>query len=112
MTRAALFVLSVIAAAASGWMFWHVHYQLGKGGKIVVISGQELKATELQAAAHAMAEAKAQTGTFSMTDLRVFRNLAVVYANDFTYCLQVGADADAMHYVGPAGPPAAGPCTL
>lgn len=110
MTRAALFVLAVVALGASGWTFWHNHYQLQKGGAVVMLSGPKLVAYELQTAAHTMAEAKAQTGTFSMTDLRSFKNLAIVYATDTTYCLQVGVGPDAMHYSGPAGPPTPGPC--
>ena len=109
-TRAALFVLCVLALAASGWTFWHKHYELHKGGKIELLSGQKLAAFELQTAAHTMAEAKASTGTFAMTDLRTFKNLAIVYATDSSYCLQVGVGAGAMHYVGPAGPPITGPC--
>ena len=107
---AAAFVLAVLALGVSGWTFWQKHYQLHKGGAIELPTGQRLMAYELQTAAHAMAEAKAQTGTFSMTDLRSFKNLAVVSANDSAYCLQVGVGAEAMHYPGPAGPAQTGPC--
>jgi hypothetical protein len=110
MTRAAGFVLAVAALGASGWMFWHVHYQLHKGGAVVMLSGPQLVDYELRTAARTMAQAKAQTGTFAMTDLRVFKNLAVVRADDYSYCLQVGVGATAMHYPGPAGPPTPGPC--
>ncbi len=110
MTRAALFVLAVAAMCASGWTFWHEHYQLHKGGSVVLLSGPTLVEYELQTAAHTMAEAKAQTGTFTMTDLRAFKNLAVVHATDTSYCLQVGVGAEAMHYRGPAGPVLTGPC--
>lgn len=110
MTRAALFLLIVAALGASGWTFWHKHYQLHKGGAVELLRGQKLASVELQAAAHTMAVAKAEIGTFSMTDLRVFKNLAVVYATDSAYCLQVGVGADAMHYAGPAGPTTPGPC--
>jgi len=109
-TRAAVFVLAMGALAASGWTFWHKHYQLHKGGQVALLSGPTLTAYELQTAAHTMAEAKAETGTFEMTDLRGFKNLAVVFADDRAYCLQVGVGAQAMHYLGPAGPVTAGPC--
>ncbi len=110
MTRAAAFVLAVGALVASGWTFWHKHYQLHQGGSVSLLSGQKLVAYELQTAAHTMTEAKAETGTFSMTDLRGFKNLAIVYATDSAYCLQVGVGATAMHYLGPAGPATTGPC--
>jgi hypothetical protein len=109
-TRAAVFVLAVAALGASGWTFWHNHYQLHKGGAVVMLSGPKLVEYELQTAAHTMAEAKIETGTFEMTDLRGFKNLAVVYATDYTYCLQVGVGAESMHYLGPAGPVTTGPC--
>ncbi len=110
MTRAAAFVLAMGALAASGWTFWHNHYQLHKGGSVVLLSGPQLAEYELQAAARTMAEAKRETGTFEMTDMREFKNLAVVFANDRAYCLQVGVGPDAMHYLGPAGPVKTGPC--
>ena len=110
MTRAAVFVLAVGALVASGWTFWHKHYQLHKGGSVVLLSGPTLVEYELQTAARTIAEAKAETGTFEMTDLRAFKNLAVVFANDRAYCLQVGVGVDAMHYLGPAGPVRTGPC--
>jgi hypothetical protein len=109
-TRAAVFVLCVGALVASGWTFWHKHYQLHRGGAVVLLSGPQLTEYELQTAARTMAEAKRETGTFEMTDLRAFKNLAVVFANDRAYCLQVGVGADAMHYLGPAGPVRTGPC--
>jgi hypothetical protein len=108
--RAAVFVLAVLALVASGWTFWRNHYQLHKGGAIVMLSGPQLVAYELQTAAHTMTEAKVETGTFEMTDLRGFKNLAVVYATDYKYCLQVGVGAEAMHYLGPAGPVTTGTC--
>ena len=110
MKGAAAFVLTVLALGASGWTFWQKHYQLHRGGKIELPSGQKLTAYELQTAAHQMTEAKAETGTFEFTDLRAFKNLAVVYANDSAYCLQVGVGTEAMHYPGPAGPVQTGPC--
>ena len=110
MRGAAAFVLAVLALGASGWTFWHKHYRLHEGGRLELPSGQKLAAYELQTAARTMTEAKAQTGTFSMTDLRAFKNLAVVWANDSAYCLQVGVGAEAMHYPGPAGPAQTGPC--
>ena len=110
MTQAAAFVLAVCALAASGWTFWHNHYQLHKGGSVVLLSGPKVVEYELQTAANVMTQAKAETGTFEMTDLRGFRNLDVVFATDRAYCLQVGVGADAMHYPGPAGPVATGPC--
>ena len=109
-TRAALFVLMMAALAVSGWTFWHKHFQLHQGGTVQLLSGQKLAAFELQTAAHTMTEAKAETGTFSMTDLRGFKDLAVVSATDYAYCLQVGVGAGAMHFPGPAGPVATGPC--
>lgn len=110
MTRAAVFVLAVGALVASGWTFWHEHYQLHKGGQVVLLSGPKIVEYELQTAARTMAEAKRETGTFEMTDLRAFKNLAVVFADERAYCLQVGVGADAMHYLGPAGPVRTGPC--
>jgi hypothetical protein len=109
-TRAAVFVLAVGALVASGWTFWRHHYQLNQGGQVALLSGAKLTEYELQSAAHTMAEAKAETGTFEMTDLRQYRNLAVVFANDRAYCLQVGVGPDAMHYPGPAGPVTVGSC--
>ena len=48
----------------------------------MLLSGPKLVEYELQTAARTMAEAKAETGTFEMTDMRQFKNLAVVFAND------------------------------
>ncbi len=110
MIRAAAFVLAVCALVASGWTLWHNHFQLHRGGSVALISGPKVVEYELQTAAHVMTQAKAETGTFEMTDLRGFRNLAVVSANDRAYCLQVGVGDTAMHYKGPAGPVTAGPC--
>jgi len=109
-TRAALFVLMMAALAASGWTFWHKHYQLHKGGTIQLLSGQKLAAVELESAVNTMTEGKAQTGSYALTDLRGFQNLTVVYATDSAYCLQVGSGLGAMHLAGPAGAPATGPC--
>ena len=95
---------------ASGWTFWHKHYQLHKGGKIVLRSGPQLTEYELNTAAHTMTQAKAETGTYEMTDLRAFKHLTIVWANDRAYCMQVDTGLEAMHYPGPAGPVLTGPC--
>ncbi len=110
MARAALFVISLLALAVSGFAFVKNGGELGKGGSISLLSGHNAAYAELTAASTSMLEAKTLTGTFSAVDLRNFHNLAIVRADESSYCLQVGVGKDASHLAGPGGTPTDGPC--
>jgi hypothetical protein len=108
--RAAAFVLSICALAASGWAFVEHGGRLHQGGHVALLAGQEAVDVELQSAATQLLQAKVETGTFSQTGLPAFHNLAIVRADDTTYCIQVSSGPEARHLTGPGGVPAPGPC--
>jgi hypothetical protein len=108
--RAALTILSLGVLVVSGWTFVRNGGQLHKGGSIPLLSGTAAADVELQTAATSMLEAKAAIGSYAHTDLHPFHNLVVAYADDNSYCLQLGSGSAARHLAGPSGVPAPGPC--
>ncbi len=108
--RAALFVLTLLGLAASGWMFVHNGFALHKGGTVSLLSSTATMDAELEAAATMLLQARVSVGTYAYTDLRHFRDLALVRADETSFCIQVGVGADARHLAGPGGYPAPGPC--
>jgi hypothetical protein len=110
MTRAALFVLMIGGLVLSGYTLYHKDFQPAQGGSVRLVHGRELAIVELTAAAATEAEAKSLVGTYSETNLRRFKDLNVVYANETVFCLQVHKGGATYHLAGPGGSPADGPC--
>jgi hypothetical protein len=110
MTRAALFVLMLGGLAVSGYTLYQKDFQPRQGGTVKLVHGQDLAFIELTAAATTESEAKALVGTYSETNLRKFKDLKVVYANETVFCLQVHKGGVTYHLGGPGGAPAVGPC--
>jgi hypothetical protein len=109
--RAAVFVVSVCALAASGWAFVQNGGQLHKGGSVALLAGREAVDFELQSAAAQMLQLKATLGTYDHASLPAFHNLVIARSDEVSYCLQVGSGAEARHLSGPGGVPAPGPCS-
>jgi len=109
--RAAAFVLSLCALAASGWAFVRHDGKLHQGGSVALLAGREAVDFELQSAASQMLQLKATLGTYDHASLPAFHNLVIARSSEVSYCLQVGSGAEARHLEGPGGFPAAGPCT-
>jgi hypothetical protein len=109
--RAAAFVLSLCALAASGWAFVQHDGKLHQGGSVALLAGREAVDFELQSAASQMLQLKATLGTYDHASLRAFHNLVIARSDEVSYCLQVGSGAQARHLDGPGGVPAAGPCS-
>jgi hypothetical protein len=109
-TRAALFILVLGGLAVSGWSLYQKDFQASRGGTVNLAHGRELAYIELTAAGTSEAGAKAAIGTYADTDLRAFKDLKVVYANDTVFCLQVAKDGGTYHLAGPGSGPADGPC--
>jgi hypothetical protein len=110
MTRAALFVLMIGGLAFSGYTLYHKDFQPAQGGSVKLVHGRELAFVELTAAAATESEAKSLVGTYSETNLRAFKNMKVVYANETVFCLEVHKGGVTYHLGGPGGSPAVGPC--
>src|SRR5438552_275314 len=110
MTRAAFFVLLLGGLALSAWTLYQKDFQAHRGGSVKLVHGRELAFIELTAAGTTESAAKAAVGTYTETELKNFRDLKVVYANDTVYCLQVGKGGSTYHLAGPSGAPADGPC--
>jgi hypothetical protein len=110
MGRAAIFVLSVCALAASGWAFVQNGGHLHRGGGVTLLMGTAAVDFELESAASQLLQAKALIGSYDQTALPAFHDLAIVPADGESYCLQVGTGLQARHLSGPGGLPAPGPC--
>src|ERR687888_157927 len=110
MTRAALFVLMIAGLALSGYTLNQKDFRPAEGGNVKLVHGRELAFIELTAAATAESQAKALIGTYSETNLRKFKDMKVVYANETVFCLQVHKGGATYHIGGPGGSPAVGPC--
>ena len=110
MGRAAVFVFSLCALAASGWAFVQNGGHLHKGGSVALLAGREAVDFELQSAASQMLQAKATIGTYDHVQLSAFHNLVIARSDETSYCLQVGSGSAARHLQGPGGTPATGPC--
>jgi hypothetical protein len=110
MTRAAFFVLVLGGLVMSGWTLYQKDFQPQQGGSVKLVHGRELAFIELTAAATTESQAKALIGTYSETNLKRFRDLRVVYANETVFCLEVRKRGGTFHLAGPGGSPADGPC--
>jgi len=110
MTRAALFIMVIGGLALSAYTLYQKDFQTTQGGTIKLVHGRELAMIELTAAGTAESEAKSVIGTYSETNLRNFKDLRVVYANETVFCLQVQKGGGMYHLAGPGGSPADGPC--
>ena len=108
-TRAALFVLVLGGLTMSGWTLYQKDFHAQRGGSVKLVQGRELAMIELTAAGTSEAAAKSAIGTYADTDLRDFKDLRVVYANDTVFCLEVHKGG-VYHLAGPGGSPADGPC--
>ena len=110
MTRAALFVLVLGGLAMSGWTLYKKDFHAQRGGSVELVQGRELAMIELTAAGTSEAAAKSAIGTYADTDLRNFKDLRIVYANDTVFCLEVRKGGGTFHLSGPGDSPADGPC--
>ena len=110
MTRAAMSVMVLGGLVMSGWTLYTKDFHAQRGGSVNLVHGRELAMIELTAAGTSEAAAKSAIGTYADTDLRSFKDLRVVYANDTVYCLEVGKGGGTFHLAGPGGSPADGPC--
>jgi hypothetical protein len=110
MTRAAMFVLLLGGLFMSGWTLYKKDFHTQRGGSVRLVHGRELALIELTAAGTTEAAAKSAIGTYADTDLRNFRDIRVVYANDTVYCLEVRKGGGTFHLAGPDSSPADGPC--
>jgi len=110
MTRAALFVMILGGLVMSGWTLYSRDFHAQQGGSVKLVQGRELAVIELTAAGTTEAAAKSAIGTYADTDLRNFKDLRVVYANDTVFCLEVRKGGGTFHLAGPSGSPADGPC--
>ena len=67
-------------------------------------------AASFQAAAPVLQAHFAQAGTYAGAVVPPSHGVTLVRADGTSYCLQAGTEETARHVVGPAGPPAPGPC--
>jgi hypothetical protein len=110
MTRAGLFILIIGGLALSGWTLYQKDFQAHRGGTVKLVHGRDLAYIELTAAGTTESSAKALVGTYSETNLRAFKDMRVVYANETVFCLEVHKGGGTYHVAGPGGSPADGPC--
>ena len=110
MTRAALFVMILGGLVMSGWTLYTRDFHAQQGGSVKLVQGRELAVIELTAAGTTEAAGKSAIGTYADTDLRNFKDLRVVYANDTVFCLEVRKGGGTFHLAGPSGSPADGHC--
>ena len=70
----------------------------------------QASAASFQAAAPVLQAWHAERGTYAGATLPPAFGVALVRADDSSYCLQAGSGTTAQHLVGPGGTPAPGSC--
>lgn len=114
-TFRALGLVSLLAAlAVGGYLFMAQAKTVGPtseaGEQATQQAAAHVGAANFQAAAPLLQAHHAQNGTYAGAVVPPNLGVSLVRADATSYCLQAGTPPSQQHVVGPAGPPAPGPC--
>ena len=115
MTLRTLSLVSLVAALAiGGWLFARSANETGRTSpaaqRAESQASSEVAATNFQAVVPILEQFRAEHGTYAGASLPPGYGVAVVRADDASYCLQAGSAGAVQHLVGPNGSPVPGPC--
>jgi hypothetical protein len=108
MARAAAMMFVLCGLIASGWGFWQ-HQHPKQKALMESLTGQAA-AAELKDAGDQLYLTKRWADTYDGPDLKNFKDLRRVRANDTSFCLEVVKGGSVFRLIGPGGVPEPGTC--
>jgi hypothetical protein len=108
--RAAALLFVLFGLVASGWTAVHRHHEPQRAKALLETPAGAAAAAELKDAGDQLYLTKRWADTYDGPDLKNFRDLTLVHADDDSFCLEVVKEGHVFRLVGPGGKPEPARC--